>query len=970
MRGKELKFGTDARSALFSGIDKLEKSVITTLGPKGRNVLIDKGHSHPVITKDGVSVAREIYFSDNYENAGAAIIKEAAEKTNTIAGDGPQPLWAKVLTPNGFVDMGDIKKGDQICGTEGTFQTVLEVFDKGLKHLYRVKFNDGSVVECSGDHLWNVVIRETESLGFSGKRDIYSSDTIPLSDIIENFDKKSFYVSRSYANFYERYFGINPFILGLLYKNKNINSFRYSEIDGITKIVFSRSKIKKCWDFLYYNDFLSTEEWKNKNYTDFILNIFKELTEYNGLRDWKYNKCYNYDNVVISAETKDDYIILNLSGFIFVDNNGEVESCNIYKVLQEFLKDDYINSILYSSDFYRRRLLFGIICSAKESRVYEAKNKGYKEYDFSILKLSLENDKSDVVSNLCKSLGLKILIDKNNVLHSTMESSLTKWVVENNRLVNKRTDTVFKTFLHPVESKKVSSSVKESFNKIVEIEDMKKNVQMRCIKVSNPDHLYFTNDYILTHNTSTTVLFSSELIRAGIKLINNGCDPIEVQRGYDEACRDVKEILDKNKKSLEGEKDIESIATISANNDEEVGKIVKEAFCGIGEGGIVNIGDNHSKSGKTEVKFSDGLEFFRGLKSSVYMNNLQNECFDVENPLVLILDCYVDSADMSNILNFVLRSKRPFVLIASDIDDILETQLYQHAKSRQFNCALIQAPGNTPYEVNERLKDIAVMLNTKIIETKEDLKEFNGNIDFFGTCGRLISKINKTTIEGSIATEEQIQARVDELNKQITDGKNDTERGISEEEIKSIKSRIASLTGGIATIQIGGFSEVRIKELKDRYEDSVRAVESAISDGILAGGGVSLCKSAFILKNSKKFGDVTNDFKSAYYKFLEVCKIPITTIISSVTSDYAYIISNIEHNENFNYGYNAKKEVMSEDMIKDGIVDPALVTKTALTYSTDVAGVFITTECVLTNERNDNISLEPNDPIMERQPTF
>ena len=590
---------------------------------------------------------------------------------------------------------------------------------------------------------------------------------------------------------------------------------------------------------------------------------------------------------------------------------------------------------------------------------------------------SIENlcqDKTDVIVSICKSLGCVVSLDTKNHIYSSIPRVRLVNVLNDKNQVSYEEEVrepIYKIFKTPADAKSVPSRYKESFNKIISIEDMDKDVPMRCIKVSNPDHLYFTNDYVLTHNTTTTVLFASELIRAGLKLINNGSDPIEVQKGFDAACADVLKIIDEKKKALSGEKDIKSIATISANNDEDVGEIVKEAFCGIGEGGIVNIGDSHSKSGKTEVKFSDGLEFFRGLKSSVYMNDMRNEAFDVTNPLVIILDCFVESKDMTNILNFAVRTKQPLVLIVSDIDEMLENQMYQRAKGKMGLCAIIQAPGNTPYEVSERLKDIAVMLNTKVIESVEDLKDFNSNVDFFGTCERLIAKINKTTIEGSKATEEQIQARVDELNKQIIDGKNDTERGISEEEIKSIKSRIAALTGGIATIQIGGFSEVRIKELKDRYEDSVRAVESAIAEGILPGGGVALCKSAYQLRNSEKFLNmVSGDFKSAYLKFLEVCKIPITTIISSVSSDYAYIIADIEHNDNFNYGYNAKKQVVSNDMIVDGVTDPALVTKTALRYSTDVAGVFITTECVVSPERNDSISVEPNDPIVERQPQF
>lgn len=467
--------------------------------------------------------------------------------------------------------------------------------------------------------------------------------------------------------------------------------------------------------------------------------------------------------------------------------------------------------------------------------------------------------------------------------------------------------------------------------------------------------------------TTTTIFLGSQLCKDGVRLIESGREPIEIQKGFDAACNDVVEALEKYKKVVSSSKDILSIATISANNDPEVGKTVLSAFEGLGEGGVVNVLDSHNKSGKTIVEFSAGMEWPRGLSSGRFITNKKAEKYEVEEPKIAIFDFVPELEDCVDMLNFCLGKSLPCVFIAEEFGEDLETMCINMSIERKARFALIKAPGVSSIDLSERLKDIAVFTGTRVIKDRDDLKEFikkNENGEMFGSCKSISSGMFKTTIIDGNGKDEEIEARVEEMKADIEKGMKDSNVGISSEEVRVIKNRIAALTGGIANISVGGLSETRIKELLDRYVDAVCAVNAAISDGIVPGGGTALLKAARDVRKKKR--NYPNDsFRSGYEAFLEVCKKPITKIISSVTSDYAYIIADIEHNKNLAYGYNAKTEKIEKDMFEAGVIDPIKVEKTALIRATAVAGIFITTECVVSPEAQ-NISLIPKDEISER----
>lgn len=512
---------------------------------------------------------------------------------------------------------------------------------------------------------------------------------------------------------------------------------------------------------------------------------------------------------------------------------------------------------------------------------------------------------------------------------------------------------------HPVITKDGVSVARE-----IKFSDHYKNIGASIIKEAAENANAVAGD-----GTTTTVLLSAELCRGGFNLVNSGKDPVEMQKGMDAACDDMLKKIDDYKLNVSSDADILSIATISANNDEEVGKIVHDAFTSIGEGGIVNLQDSHIKSNKTIIEYSDGMEFATGLEDGRMINDKRNESFELDNPNVVLFEFSPSLADCTDILNYCANKGKSCVIIGPGdaLDEDLVSMCVNMFTTRKLNFVCIKAPGIGEYGQIEEIKDIAAVLGTTSIKSPDEIKDFVNKLKSdknpFGSCSHISSKKFKTVLTDGIGTDEQIDNRVAEIEAEIDKGKNDPNLGISEEEISYMKKRIARLTGGIATILVGGLSTTRIKELKDRYEDAIHAVQAAISGGIVPGGGCTLLKASRDLKSKKQF---PNDSYEAGYKLvLDVCRIPAIQIIKSVTNDYAYIVSEIEHNENKAFGYNAKKACKEDDMFKAGIIDPVKVEKTALAYSVSVAGIFITTECVITSDAQ-NIDLVPNDEVSER----
>ena len=474
-------------------------------------------------------------------------------------------------------------------------------------------------------------------------------------------------------------------------------------------------------------------------------------------------------------------------------------------------------------------------------------------------------------------------------------------------------------------------------------------------------------DAIAGDGTTTTCLLTVELCKAGNKLINMNLDAVEVKKGFEIACQDMLKALDTQKRVIDSEDDIEHIATISANNDSEIGKYIKQAFTSIGEGGIVSAIGANNRSGKTTITTTNGMEIEKGLISSTFVNTANNTC-EVDDPEYLIVGKplkHID--DIRGILQIMARAGKFLVICAPVFEDQFLSDFIDGIQKGTIKGALIYPRGNDRVSIDQFIEDLAVQVKAKVLEGKSKISIDNFDPQtMLGSSKSIKIEKKKTTIIGGAATKEEINAYVKDLQKEIERGNSDNDDETkSLVDIDLLRERIANLSGGVATIHIGALTPIELKEKKDRYEDAIRAVNAAISDGIIAGGGSGLLHAVkSVSENHKPLENPTQEH--GYQTFLNICEMPAKRIIDSTGKKGEYIIEKVKETGNINYGFNAKKEVLTETMYEDGIIDPILVTKTALAYSTSVASTFITTDCVITNE-SQNVNVSAIDPLLDEE---
>ena len=496
--------GNEAKQKLLEGINETADVVKSTLGAKGRTVMIaDPYRMGFNVTKDGVSVAKAVKFDDEILNLGSDFVKNAAMKTLDEAGDGPQPLYSNVLTPKGFVKISSLKEGDKICGTNGSIQKVIGVFNKGLKEIYNVVFSDGRVVECSGNHLWSIIKK-------SGKKEILTTNNLILNKFkVKSSDGSNiynYYIPIHEVNFTKKKISLDPYLLGVLIGDGSLSGTGDIEISlGLNK----EHIIKK----LILPDGL-------------FLNI-------------KYIDNKNYFRIKIKGRTLD-----NKSIYTLIDELGLLGCLSGTK----FIPKNY----LYNTIDIRKKLFQGLM----DTDGY-LNNKGL--YEFSTTSDSLIEDVKELFRSLGKSIHYR-LHNRSKDINSYSDKSIHR--------------------LNELKGYKYG-------NKIVDIYPTGKYTDMMCIKVSNEDSLYFTDDYILTHNTTSTSVLVQSMCNDIFKEISLGRTVGEVTKELLNDLEEVYNFISTNSKKVESVKDIENIATVSSNNDKEIGKLFSDVYSEAGMG--VNI---------------------------------------------------------------------------------------------------------------------------------------------------------------------------------------------------------------------------------------------------------------------------------------------------------------------------------------------------------------------------------------------
>jgi chaperonin GroEL len=434
--------------------------------------------------------------------------------------------------------------------------------------------------------------------------------------------------------------------------------------------------------------------------------------------------------------------------------------------------------------------------------------------------------------------------------------------------------------------------------------------------------------------TTTATVLTQAIYEEGLKAIASGANPVYVKRGIDEAVKIIVEELKKISKPVTGRKEIEQVATISANNDPEIGKIIADAMEKVGKDGVITV--EESKSAETVLEVTEGMQFDRGYLSPYFVTNAEKMEAVLENPYILIYEKKINNIrELLPVLEKVVQTNRPLLIIAEDVEgEALATLVVNHIKGVLRVCA-VKAPG-----FGERrkamLQDIAILTGGTAITEDLGIKLESVDLDMLGQADKVVVDKDNTTIIGGKGNPEDIKARIEQIKKQI-------ETTTSEYDKEKLQERLAKLAGGVAIIKVGAATEAELKEKKDRVDDAVHATKAAVEEGIVPGGGIALFRASRALCNIKE----ENTDKAWGIKIVKnACKVPLKQIAYNAGFEGSVIIEKIKDVDNVNYGFNAATGEYV-DMVEAGIIDPTKVVRTALQNAASIAGTMLTAECLV-----------------------
>ena len=432
--------------------------------------------------------------------------------------------------------------------------------------------------------------------------------------------------------------------------------------------------------------------------------------------------------------------------------------------------------------------------------------------------------------------------------------------------------------------------------------------------------------------TTTATVLARAIYREGIKAVVSGANTMEIKKGIDLAVETVVKAIDEIKKPVEGNA-IAQVGTISANGDEEIGKIIAEAMGKVGKDGVITV--EEAKGRETELTVVEGMQFDRGYLSPYFVTNPDQMKVELENPYILAYEKKVSNMrDLLPLLEQVVNSRRPLLIIAEDVDGEALATLVVNKIRGTLNVAAVKAPGFGDRR-KAMLEDIATLTGGKAISEDLGLKLENLTLTDLGSAKKVtIDKENTTIIEGAGSTE-AIQGRVKQIRAQV-------ETSTSDYDKEKLQERLAKLVGGVAVIKVGAASETELKEKKARVEDAMHATKAAVEDGIVAGGGVALLRALSQLAELKLTGDQATGVDIVRKSLQE----PLRQIATNAGVEGSVVVNSVREGKG-NYGYNAATDAYG-DMVAFGVIDPAKVVKTALRNAASVASMMLTTEAIIT----------------------
>ena len=434
--------------------------------------------------------------------------------------------------------------------------------------------------------------------------------------------------------------------------------------------------------------------------------------------------------------------------------------------------------------------------------------------------------------------------------------------------------------------------------------------------------------------TTTATILTQAIYTEGLKAIASGANPVYVKRGIDEAVKLVVDELKKMSKEVSGRTEIEQVATISANNDPEIGKIIADAMEKVGKDGVITV--EESKTSETTLEVVEGMQFDRGYLSPYFVTNPEKMEAVLENPYILIYEKKISNIrELLPVLEKVVQTNRPLLIIAEDVEgEALATLVVNNIKGVLKVCA-VKAPG-----FGERrkamLQDIAILTGGQAITEDLGIKLENVDIDMLGQADKVVVDKDNTTIIGGKGNPEDIKARIEQIKAQIETTTSDYDR-------EKLQERLAKLSGGVAIIRVGAATEAELKEKKDRVDDAVHATKAAVEEGIVPGGGVALYRASRVLCDIK---EENTDKKWGIDIVRNACKVPLKQIAYNAGFDGSVVLEKVKANEDVNYGFDAATGEYV-DMIKAGIIDPTKVVRIAIQNAASIAGTMLTAEALV-----------------------
>ena len=470
----------------------------------------------------------------------------------------------------------------------------------------------------------------------------------------------------------------------------------------------------------------------------------------------------------------------------------------------------------------------------------------------------------------------------------------------------------------------------------IELEDKFENMGAQMVK----EVASKANDAAGDGTTTATVL-AQAIVNEGLKAVAAGMNPMDLKRGIDKAVSAVVSELKNLSKPCETSKEIEQVGTISANSDSIVGQLIAQAMEKVGKEGVITVEDGTGLD--DELAVVEGMQFDRGYLSPYFINKPETATVELDNPYILLVDKKVSNIrELLPVLEGVAKAGKPLLIIAEDIEGEALATLVVNTMRGIVKVAAVKAPGFG----NRRkamLQDIAILTAGTVISEEIGMELEKATLEDLGQAKRVVINKDNTTIIDGVGDEAQIKGRVAQIRQQIEESTSDYDK-------EKLQERVAKLAGGVAVIKVGAATEVEMKEKKDRVDDALHATRAAVEEGIVAGGGVALVRAATKVAATLK-GD--NEEQDVGIKLaLRAMEAPLRQIVTNAGEEASVVASAVKNGEG-NFGYNAGTEQYG-DMIEMGILDPTKVTRSALQFAASVAGLMITTECMVTDLPKDD----------------